>query len=141
MVRIFIGFLVSPMVAVLVYTGGAIFIYRDPQQIGLREFVLGAFLMVGPWAYAIGLGFGLPLFLLFRKLSFTKPPVYLLSGGIAGLLAGLYLLNGGAHVTQTILCTLGGGISAGTFWYIVCRNPNKPLQPTVTPRGALRFRG
>ncbi len=84
--------------------------------------------MVGPWAYAIGLILGFPLFLVFRKLNLVKAWIYFLTGGIAGLLAGLYLLNGRAHVSETILCSLGGGLSAGIFWYIACRNPNNSLE-------------
>jgi hypothetical protein len=128
MLRISVGFMVAPMVAVIVFTVGIAVLNGTLEKIGISEFVIGAFLLVGPWAYAIGLILGLPLFLLLRKVNFVKAWIFFITGGIAGLLAGLYLLNGSAHDSKTILCSLGGGLSAATFWYIACRNHSKSLE-------------
>ncbi len=131
MLRILVGFMIAPMVAVLVFTIGIALRNGNLENISIGEFVLGGFLLIGPWAYAMGVILGFPIFLIFQKFNFVKLWIFFIAGGIAGLLAGLYILNGRAHDFETILCSLGGGLSAGTFWCIACRNPNKSVEKTL----------
>jgi hypothetical protein len=113
--RIIAGFLIAPLITPLVLLGVAQLKTEELDLVGLQ----GIFIFVAMFAYAATILFGLPAFFLFRARRWNNMILYVLAGGLIGLLVSL-ILNPQLSVDVAVLesrglCVLGGASSALGF--------------------------
>ncbi len=113
--RIIAAFLIAPLITPLVLLGVAQLKTEEFDLVGLQ----GIFIFIAMFAYAATMLFGVPVFFLFRAQRWNNVPLYILAGGLIGLLVSL-ILNPGLSVDVAVLesrglCALGGASSALGF--------------------------
>ena len=113
--RLFLAFLVSPLMALFVFivTTMALGVPSGEILIGLIFYI--------PLTYLVAAVLGLPMFLLSRSLGWKNVFAYILGGATVGLIEALFLLglfsrNMGL---EFLLCPIAGGLSALLFWLIL----------------------
>jgi hypothetical protein len=113
--RIIAGFLIAPLITPLVLLGVAQLKTEELDLVGLQ----GIFIFVAMFAYAATILFGLPVFFLFRAQRWNNMLLYILAGGLIGLLVSI-ILNPRLSIDVAVLesrglCALGGASSALGF--------------------------
>ena len=126
--RIFLGFFITPMVVAVVFAFGeylSVKGYPGPN-LTFEEALLGGILLAAPFSYFTMLVAGVPIFFLFRKLGWLKLWIVSFAGGIGGALIGGILI-GTTIISLLALSTFCGLIAGAIFWLIACWQPNQPL--------------
>jgi hypothetical protein len=113
--RIIAAFLIAPLITPLVLLGVAQLKTQEFDLVGLQ----GIFMFFAMFAYAATILFGIPAFFLFRAQRWNNMLLYVLAGGLIGLLVSL-ILNPRLSVDVPVLesrglCVLGGASSALGF--------------------------
>ena len=144
MSRVAFGFIVSPVLAVVIVGCLLAFFSRDPQARLWDPGTVFMFSVIGlPVAYASTLLFGVPAFVVSSRRAWLANWQVALAGVICSMPAGLIAIGGGMTLLGSLwwmaVCIICGGIAGIAFWFLACReNPTLTLQSTrVLARDAL----
>ena len=129
--RIIAAFLVAPLMTPLVLLGAD---QLQGAPFNLRE-QLSAFVFVAGFAYAATIVFGIPVFFLFRVTHWTSVLLYVLVGGLVGLLVSV-ILNERPSLDVLDLgfrgrCVLAGALSSLVFRMISGARVNQETRSLV----------
>jgi hypothetical protein len=115
---------VAPSMTPIIFFVGSPLAFGGSHELSWTEYMLGAFLLTGPYAYIAALFLGVPGYYFLRSKGWLKAGILSLAGALLGLLTGVVVGNS-RFVPLVILCVVSGLVSALCFWLIVCWQPNK----------------
>ena len=134
--RIIAAFLLAPLMAPLTFV---VTVFFRGSPVASPSGIPVIFLLYAPFAYLAAAIFGLPLFFLFRLLSWNNVAAYLVGGTTIGLVVAQIvtklLVSWEVASGDYAWCAIAGAGSALVFWSIVRGAPTTATPPRVTING------
>ncbi|MEW5823979.1 MAG: hypothetical protein AB1766_06485 [Pseudomonadota bacterium] len=144
--RIVKAFLVVPLVPSVLFAAAASILGLVSGGFSLLPAVAYSFpiwlMFALPVAYGASVIFGIPSFLIFRRLGWLSRSGLLVGASGIGFLMGCviaYVFAAGeplGFVLTALTFTVFGAVSGYVFWWFVSHAPNPPLNPDAPTSGA-----
>lgn len=136
--RLAFGLLIAPLVAAMVFTSTSVGLAMACADVRpTLEGLLTNFAFACVYAYPIGVGLGLPSFLVYERLGLVSLASYVLGGLVGGFAVGAALVRPFPEaISLWGPIVLSAVVSCAFFWLLLARRGGQPkrVHPTASGR-------